>query len=398
MGYYDVESVIYWAVNVPVSIVGIVGNIIVIWTWLGKRYKFNRWLIMNLDACHCVFLVTYHVSRNLEIMNGIVILCFLFILYTVRLHAVLLQIFLSGLQYLWSLNTNSRRFKRPILSKKGTTRGRNIVFFCSVLLTLVYIVVQNKLSGPHQKLFSAASHIVALAVPQILNVRFVVGMIVNTRRRQHSAKVALQSVNLTKECGQSGPPSVQQSICHSVQLSRRLSAGAQVSPGSLSSDTELTGASQFSTRTCQALLMRNMVQEARMTNAIVVISISEIFVYLFLILVQICFALDEDEWMYYYLAFRTVEFSNCSFHLFLFLALLPSFRQSLKERWSHLWNKEQAKEKEKTSGSGSHSVNQTCELATTSQTEACSYLYRSSRFVSTDLIADSTGSGSSKRK
>ena len=75
---------------------------------------------------------------------SVFVFVFLFILFTVRLHAVLLQIFLSGLQYLWSLNTNSRRFKRPIFSKKGTTKGRKIVFFCSVLLTLVYIVVQKK--------------------------------------------------------------------------------------------------------------------------------------------------------------------------------------------------------------------------------------------------------------
>ena len=399
MGPDDAVSVIYWTVLVPVSIVGIVGNLIVIWTWRGKRYKFNRLLIVNLDACHCVFLITYHLWTNLGAMNAIVDLFLLSFLFTVRLYAVLLQIFLSGLQYLWSLNTTSRHFKRPILSKKGTTRGRNIVFFCSFLLTLVYTVVQKKLPRYHRKLFTAASHIVVLGLPQILNVRFVVGMIVNTRRRQHSAKAALQSVNLTKECGQDGPPSVQPSICHSVQLSRRLSAGAQVSPGSLSSDTELTGASQLSPRTCQALLVRNVVQEASMTNAIVVISISEIFVFLFLILVQMRFALGEDRARYYLalLIWDAVQLSNCSFHLFLFLALLPSFRQSFKERWSHLWNKEQAEEKEKT-GSGSNSVNQPSELATTSQTEACSFLSRSSRFVTTDLSADSTGSGSSKRK
>ena len=117
------EPYIYWSVLVPVSIVGIVCNLLLIWIWCAERYKFNRLIIMTLDAFYCVFLSSYHLWRNVRGISDNYKYYSSFAVFTVRSYTVLLNIFLSGMQYLWSRDLKICRFNRPIFSKRRIITG-----------------------------------------------------------------------------------------------------------------------------------------------------------------------------------------------------------------------------------------------------------------------------------
>ena len=123
-----------------------------------------------------------------------------------------------------------------------------------------------------------------------------------------------------------------------------------------------------------SLLVKNSLYEVSMTRAIIVMSIPNIIIYPSVLVPMLHFAVAEDYKMISLLftVLDVLQFLNFSHHLFLLMAMLPSFRRSTKKVWPCLWNKEQNSEEGETSNDWSlsdstldNSSSQTDETGTT---------------------------------
>ena len=349
----NVESVTYWVFLLPVSIVGIVCNFLIIWTWCGERYKFNRLIIMTLEAVNCAYLITYHVWRNIRRFKGNYEKYSSIIVFTVRFYAVILYIFLSAMQYLWLRDLKFCRFNRMMFSKVRIIVGIIVIFISCLLLRLLNKVIRDRLPPDQSFISSAVFNVLLLGLPQFLQMYSVVGMVMNVRRK-NLVMTAMTKGMFVPSRIQSLKVSIHNQVVKSIRL---LSIGSQVSPERVQSDT-LSGS--FSPRT-HALLMMNVLHEMSVTKAILALCVPLIFIYLILPSVEMYFILTKDKRQLYltFAVWDILQFLYASCHLCILVVMLPSFRKSFKKRWSRLWNRGQTNEDEemsKESGANQPSV------------------------------------------
>ena len=347
---------------------------------------------MTLDAFYCVFLSSYHVWRNVRGINDNYNYYSSFAVFTVRLCTVLLKIFLSGMQYLWSRDLKICRFNRPIFSKRRIITGLILVCTCSLFLRSLYIIMKTKLPRDHQTLFSTVFKILLLALPQIMHVYFVVGMIKHTR----SKELLKAAMELQAMASRVGPSSVVKLIRRQTVVSiKRLSIGSQVSPASFQSDMS---SGIFSPQTCN-ILVKNVFYEASVTQAIIAISISDICVYTFATVILVSFAIvkNRDALVLSFAIWDVFQILNASCHLPLLMAMLPSFRKSFKNKWLCLWKRGQiqgtAEEREETDKTKEETGNDNiANQSSASESASDSTFSTASRSLTAGSVDYSTGS------
>ena len=198
-----------------------------------------------------------------------------------------------------------------------------------------------------------------------------------------------------------GPASVAESIRRQTVLSiRRLSIGSQVSPASFQSDMP----SGIFSRQTWTILEKNVFYEASVTQAIIAISIFDICVYTFATVILASFEIvkNRDALVLSFAIWDVFQILNASCHLPLLMAMLPSFRQSFKNKWLCLWKRGQIEEtaeereetdKKKEETSDDNTVNQ----SSASESDSDSTFTTVTRSSAVGSVDCSTGSRNPKK-
>ena len=340
---FRVEMVTYWAVLVPVSVVGLVCNPLIIWVLCREKYKFNRLIIMTLEAFNCFFLILFSVWTNIKDLTKDNERYAHMTVFTIRSNIVALHVFLSGMQYLWSRDLKLHRFNKPMFSKHRIIVKLILIFIFCLALMYVSIFAREKLPADQQMLGSAVFRVVFLVVPQLLQARFVVGMVMNVRSKGSPIiSTVLESVT-TETFSHTDPRLTRKNFQHrlrkTVELIERLSVDSKASSESLVPEKR---SAFFAPRIC-SMLVQNAVREANETKTIIALSIPLLVIFPSILVPQLYFAATGDPVKIAILFTVLDHFQHLAYscHLFLFMAMTPSFRKSFKKRWSCLWNRGQ---------------------------------------------------------
>lgn len=336
-----VELITYWAVLVPVSIMGFVSSLLIIWIWYGERYKFNRLIVMVLESFNCVYLLLYHLWRNTRSQPAVVYYTSTFV-FSVRLVIVALHLFLSGMQYYWSHHfPYIRRSSQTLFVRKRIILVLVLVILCAAILRAVRILLKSKLPPDQKKLGSLIFHVVLLIFPQAFQLFFVHRMILNVLRRGRPAAMAATALNSitgalklerSARISTTHESNRRQAILQTIQ---QLSTSPPSSRGESFKTDKVNGDFDPQIRS----LIKSIQHEMNVTKAIIAISVPLIFVHPLGIAVEVSSAVSFKSWLSFgYAVWDILQFLNVSCHLCVFMAMLPTFRRSFKKRWSHLWN------------------------------------------------------------
>ena len=354
----SVSQLTYFVAIIPLTLPGFVGNILIVLVWRREKYHPAHLILMTLAMSHNAFMCSFHALHlNFNAVLEIIV-------FTTRLFIVQCSLVLTAVHFFWTFNPHRCVF----FTKRRISAGLFFVFCWSLLLETLPSII--KLS---REVFDERTMEVSIEVIGVVLPCFVQGIIVgrlswrkrSQRRvramwaRKHTPCTLDLRARSSPDHGHAGhrhlglprvlAPSLAKSGLPPASKSTANVKGAEGGGGGGARGPS-HGASSVAHRNVvlasavlrHRLMLERIREEKYLSKAIIIISVLPMFVYPAGLIGRGYFRLlgnsDYQEKGYVVLKAQTdaAMFVHYSYQFFLFLALLPRFRNSVKLELSKL--------------------------------------------------------------